>query len=223
MAELLRDGEMQAEETTEFLGMIYSTSDQMLHLVNNLLDISRIEAGKIGLQIEHVELEPYLAEIEKYNQILARQKKLRFEVSREAGLTSANFDRERIRQVLNNLLSNAFKFSQPATTVKLDLRSTAAGIEFSVTDQGQGIRSEELMQVFGAYQRTSTRPTGDEQSSGLGLSICKQIVEIHGGRIAVDSTFGRGSRFHFNIPTQVAKPIGAYTGERPSYAKPDSQ
>ncbi len=203
MAEMLldEDDEMAKAEAREFLGMIHSTSDQMLTLVNDLLDISRIESGKIELQLETIELRPYLAEIEKYNQLLGRRKQIQLEVTCAEQLLTAIFDRERIRQVLNNLVGNAFKFSQPGTTVKLVVASAGAGVEFAVIDQGQGIRSDELPLLFGAFQRTSTRPTGGEQSSGLGLSICKQIVASHGGTIAVESDYGQGSRFYFNLPS----------------------
>ncbi len=201
IAELLLDDadQMEQAEARDFLGMILSTSNQMLTLVNNLLDISRIEAGKIQLQIETVELRAFLAEIEKYNQMLGRRKRIQFEINCEEGLLAGTFDCERIRQVLNNLVGNAFKFSPPETTVRLSV-TFADGLEFSVTDQGLGIRSEELPLLFGAFHRTSTRPTGEEQSSGLGLSICKQIVEAHGGTIGVESTHGQGSRFHFRLP-----------------------
>jgi two-component system sensor histidine kinase/response regulator len=204
MAELLLDEDDAVEEAEarEFLGLIRSTSNQMLTLVNDLLDISRIEAGKIELQIETVELRPFLAEIEKYNQMLGRRKRIQFGMNCREDVLVGTFDRERIRQVLNNLVGNAFKFSPPETTVTLDVTS-AGGLVFSVTDLGQGIRSDELPLLFGAFQRTSTRPTGDEQSSGLGLSICKQIVEAHGGSIGVESTQGKGSRFYFCLPANL--------------------
>ncbi len=201
MAELLLDENDQLEqaEAREFLAMIGSTSNQMLTLVNDLLDISRIEAGKIELQRETVELRPFLAEIEKYNHMLGRRKKIQLEVNCKDDVVAGTFDRERIRQVLNNLLGNAFKFSPPETTVTLDVTSTG-DLEFSVKDQGLGILEEELPLLFGAFHRTSTRPTGGEQSSGLGLSICKQIVEAHCGSIGVESTHGQGSRFYFQLP-----------------------
>jgi signal transduction histidine kinase len=110
------------------------------------------------------------------------------------------FDQQRIRQVLNNLLSNAIKFSPMHTVVQLRVYATPAGIEFSVSDHGQGIRAEELSRLFGAFQRTSAKPTAGEHSTGLGLSICKKIVELHGGHIGVESEVGRGSRFFFVLP-----------------------
>jgi signal transduction histidine kinase len=84
--------------------------------------------------------------------------------------------------------------------VRLTVHPTPAGIEFSVIDQGQGIRVEEQSKLFAAFQRTSTKPTAGEHSTGLGLSICKKIVELHGGTIGVESEVGRGSRFFFTLP-----------------------
>jgi two-component system, response regulator PhcR len=110
------------------------------------------------------------------------------------------FDQERIRQVLNNLLSNAIKFSPAHTLVRLTVLPKPTGVEFSVIDQGQGIRVEEQSMLFGAFQRTSTKPAAGEHSTGLGLSICKKIVELHGGTIGVQSEVGRGSRFFFTLP-----------------------
>jgi signal transduction histidine kinase len=99
--------------------------------------------------------------------------------------------------VLNNLLSNAIKFSPMHTVVRLQVYTIPAGIEFSVIDHGQGIRSEELSRLFGAFQRTSAKPTGGEPSTGLGLSICKKIVELQ--RQHRSSEVGRGSLF-FVLP-----------------------
>jgi signal transduction histidine kinase len=82
----------------------------------------------------------------------------------------------------------------------LQVYPTPVGIEFSVIDHGQGIRAEELSRLFGAFQRTSAKPTAGEHSTGLGLSICKKIVELHGGSIGVESEVGRGSRFFFILP-----------------------
>lgn len=204
LAELLRDDDLEIQEGKAFLGMIYSVSDHMLDMLNDLLDISRIESGKIDLQIAPVELVSYLNEIEKYNQLFARRKRIELVIKCGKMPSVVLFDPQRIAQVINNLLGNAFKFSQPDTTVTLEVSETEAGIEIEVTDQGQGIQSNEIPLLFGAFQRTSTRPTGDEQSSGLGLCICKQIVDAHGGRIGVASEFGKGSRFFFSLPQNMA-------------------
>jgi signal transduction histidine kinase len=202
LAELILDddGEMGEEERAEIVTMICNLSQGMMNLLNDLLDITAIESGKIDLQPMPVAMRPYLRETEHYHRLLAERKKIHFITEVADNIPMAVFDQARIRQVLNNLLSNAIKFSPMHTVVRLQVYSTPAGIEFSVIDHGQGIRSEELGRLFGAFQRTSAKPTAGEHSTGLGLSICKKIVELHGGRIGVESEVGRGSRFFFVLP-----------------------
>jgi signal transduction histidine kinase len=202
LAELMldHDGEMGQEERAEIGTMICNLSQGMMNLLNDLLDITTIESGKIDLQPTPVAMRPYLRETEHYHRLLAERKKIRLVTEVADNMPMVVFDQARIRQVLNNLLSNAIKFSPMHTVVQLQVYPTPAGIEFSVIDHGQGIRAEELGRLFGAFQRTSTKPTAGEHSTGLGLSICKKIVELHGGRIGVESEVGRGSRFFFILP-----------------------
>ena len=202
LAELMldHDGEMAPEERAEIVTTIRNLSQGMMNLLNDLLDITTIESGKIDLQPTLVAIRPYLREIEHYHRLLAERKKIQLSMEIGDQLPLAVFDKERVRQVLNNLLSNAIKFSPPHTMVRLQLCSTPAGIEFSVIDQGQGVRAEEQGKLFGAFQLTRTHQTVEPQSTGLGLSICKKIVELHGGRIGVESEVGRGSRFFFILP-----------------------
>ena len=202
LAELLLDdgAAMGDDERSEIAAMIRNLSQSMMNLLNNLLDITTIESGKIDLQPMPVSMVPYLMEIEHYHRRLAEHKKIRLVTEVPEHIPMVCFDKERIRQVLNNLLSNAIKFSPMHTVVCLRVQPTAAGIEFSVVDQGQGIRPEEQSKLFGAFQRTSSKPTAGEHSTGLGLSICKKIVELHDGTIGVESEVGRGSRFFFTLP-----------------------
>jgi signal transduction histidine kinase len=204
------DGGMEQEERVEVVTMIHNLSQGMMNLLNDLLDITTIESGKIDLQPAPVIMRPYLREIEHYHRLLAERKKIHLTTEIADNIPMVVFDKERIRQVLNNLLSNAVKFSPMHTVVRLRVHPTPAGIEFSVIDQGQGIRSEEQSKLFGAFQRTSTKPTAGEHSTGLGLSICKKIVELHGGSIGVESAVGRGSRFFFVLPmTEHAREVTA--------------
>jgi signal transduction histidine kinase len=202
LAELILDddGGMEQDERLEVVSMIRNLSHGMMNLLNDLLDIATIESGKIDLRPTPVAMKPYLREVEHYHRLLAERKKIHLITEVVDIIPVVLFDKERIRQVLNNLLSNAIKFSPMHTLVRLRVHLTPAGLEFSVIDQGQGIRSEELSMLFGAFQRTSTKPTAGEQSTGLGLSICKKIVELHGGSIGVESEVGHGSRFFFVLP-----------------------
>jgi signal transduction histidine kinase len=196
---LLDEGLLSDGERVEFLTLIRQTSEGMRGLLNDLLDITSIERGALNLERRKVNLYKYLAEIERFNQSLARPKQIRLHTLVEPGLPEVFFDEERVRQVLNNLLGNAVKFSNPGTTVTLEVRRVEGGMEFAVRDEGQGIKEDELPLLFGAFQRTSTKPTGGEGSSGLGLCICKKIVEAHGGWIGVESEIGKGSRFVFTL------------------------
>jgi signal transduction histidine kinase len=202
LAELLleSDAKMDRQEHIELVTMIRNMSRSMMTLLNDLLDIAAIESGKIELRLTPVSIVPYLAEIVSYHRLLAEHKKIRLVTKITKGLPTVFFDKERIQQVLNNLLSNAIKFSPPHTVVTLEAYPMGAGIELAVMDQGQGIRPEELHKLFGAFQRLSTKPTAGERSTGLGLSICKKIVELHGGTIGVESEVGHGSRFYFILP-----------------------
>jgi signal transduction histidine kinase len=202
LAELLleSENEMQPAERRELIAMIHSLSQGMMKLLNDLLDITAIESGKIELQLQPVSLAAYLLEVASANRLLAERKKIRLVTKVAEDLPAVCFDRDRMRQVLNNLLSNAIKFSPAQTVVTLAARRVSAGVELSVTDQGQGIRPEDQRKLFGAFQRLQARPTAGESSTGLGLHICKKIVELHGGTIGVESEVGRGSRFYVILP-----------------------
>lgn len=202
LAELLLEHHegVRPEEYREVAATIHKLARDMVTLLNDLLDVTTIESGKIDLRPMPVSMTPYLAEIQHYHQRLAERKRIRLVTEVAENIPTLCFDQERIRQVLNNLLSNAIKFSPPHTLVRLTVLPAPTGVEFSVTDQGQGIRLEEQSMLFGAFQRTSTKPTAGEHSTGLGLNICKKIVELHGGSIGVESEVGRGSRFFFTLP-----------------------
>jgi signal transduction histidine kinase len=188
------------EERLEMLGLIRSEAQGMLNLLGQLLDISKIDAGKLELRPEPTLLAIYVEETTKRHRLLAERKKITLSSDVAIGLPAIVFDRQRIRQVLSNLLSNAIKYSSCNTAVVLQVCAAPGNVEFSVLDQGQGLRPEEIPKLFGAFQRGSAKPTGGEDSTGLGLCICKKIVDAHGGRIGVESELGRGSRFWFTLP-----------------------
>ena len=202
LAELIMDEEMTMalEERLDTLGLIRDQAQGMLNLLGHLLDISKIEAGKLELHPEPTVLATYVEEMRKRHRLLAERKKITLTTEVATELPAIAFDRERIEQVLSNLLSNAIKYSPSHTAVVLQVCAAPGNVEFSVLDQGQGLRPEEIPKLFGAFQRASAKPTGGEESTGLGLCICKKIVEAHGGKIGVESELGRGSRFWFTLP-----------------------
>ena len=194
------DMTMAREERLETLGLIRSQSQGMLNLLEHLLDISKIEAGKLDLHAEPIPVAGYVEEMRKRHRLLAERKKIALTTEVATGLPAIEFDPERIGQVMGNLVSNAIKYSPCNTSVVLRVRTAPGGIEFSVVDQGQGIRADEIPELFGAFHRGTATPTGGEDSTGLGLCISKKIVEAHGGKIGVESEPGKGSRFWFTLP-----------------------
>lgn len=198
--DLLMHPSARPEDFKEFTVIIRETIQQMLILLDDLLDIAAIEAGKLTLRPESVAIAPFIDRLCKLNYRIGEQKGIRLITDVAADLPPLTCDPRRIEQVLNNLLSNAFKFSHPDTTVTVKAAQVGGAVEFSVIDQGQGIKANEIELVFGEFQRVSTQPTGDEGSTGLGLSICRRIVHLHNGQIAVESEPGTGSRFYFTLP-----------------------
>jgi signal transduction histidine kinase len=198
--DLLKHPKARPEDTRQSIDIIRESLDQMLALLDDLLDITAIESGNLTLRPQIVAIPPFIERVARLNRFISDPKGITLLTDVSPDLPPVAFDIRRIEQVLNNLLSNAFKFSHSDTTVTLAVQPVDTGVEFSVTDQGQGIPADELDKVFGEFQRVSTRPTGNETSTGLGLSICKRIIHLHNGHIGVTSTPGLGSRFFFILP-----------------------
>ena len=187
------------------------TCVSMLSLIDDLLDVSAIESGKLELNCEKVDLGAYLRECHASNKMLTEAKSIELKLDLAATLPGVVMDPSRISQVVNNLIANAAKFSHPQTTITLKARAIREGsgeaVEISVADRGQGIPPDEVPKMFTAFGRTSVRPTAGEKSTGLGLAIVKRMVEAHGGRIWVESKVGEGSTFAFTLP--VHGPVGS--------------
>lgn len=188
------------EDQREFLTLIREVSQDMLVLLNDLLDVSVIESGKFSLRCERASLRALCEERIHLSEVLAGKKEIRYESALEA-LPDFFFDASRIGQVIDNLLSNANKFSPPGSTVRISLSREAENAVFAVQDQGPGVPPQERQGLFGEYQKGSALPTGGEKSTGLGLAIAKRIVEAHGGSIWVKSD-DSGATFGFHLPIQ---------------------
>lgn len=196
------DAEMYRDNQEAFLEGIERQVQHMVQLVDDLLDLSEIEAGRFKLHRQDVKLSDLLDETRRVQSRLAEGKGTRLLLDLPSdGIVQA--DPARLRQVLHNLVSNAVKYSPPGSLVRLSAAPLTNGWRVSITDQGPGIREEERHKLFQPYQRLSTRPTGGEKSTGLGLAICRSIVDAHGGEIGVDSLPGQGATFWFTLPAEV--------------------
>ena len=188
------------EERRRYLTLVRRSAEGMVRLLDDLLDLAQIERGQIELRPAAVDLGTFLGEVVEANRLIADRKGITLASELPSEPITAWFDRDRIEQVLNNLISNAVKFSRSGTTVTVGATATADEVRIAVVDQGPGIPAEETARIFGEFTRGSARPTAGERSTGLGLAICQRIVALHSGRIEVDSEVGRGSRFVVVLP-----------------------
>lgn len=186
------------------LEKVEQSSHKMLSLVNDLVDLSAIEAGRINLEPEAVALSPYLEDQAETASLLAQAKGIGLTRAFPGNLPTVTLDPRRFSQVLDNLLSNAVKFSQPGTTITLGAEALKDKVRIFVRDEGPGLPPEDVDTIFGGFARGSNRPTGGESSTGLGLAITRRIVEAHGGKIAVRSQVGSGSTFTVTLPRTPA-------------------
>ena len=185
----------------EDLEVIRTTAIEMNELLSDLLDVSRIEAGKLPIQLQEVDLGGLIKDGKRRYELWAGAKRIGFRLVVPERLPRVRIDPRRIQQVLNNLVSNAVKFTNPGGTVTLAVQHPRPdAVEVSVLDTGQGIDPSEQDRLFGRFEQVSAQPTAGEKGSGLGLSIAKRLVELHGGRIWVESRPGVGSRFSFSLP-----------------------
>ncbi len=203
-AKLIAEDLSETEELGTFTDIIIKNSDHMLSLLDSLLDASQIQRGKLTIHPQPIHPKQLAADTLDIHTRAGNQKGIRLISDISPDLPAVPMDPERIRQVLDNLISNAFKFSPTDTTVRLEVTQDTDGLRFSVRDQGLGIKPEELDRLFGEFQTTSTRSVDGQKGFGLGLAICKRIVEAHGGRIGVESEYGRGSCFYFTVPLEGA-------------------
>jgi signal transduction histidine kinase len=184
---------------------------QMERLVQDLLDVTRIEAGGLSLELGRVEVAAQLHETAALFESASVEKSVRLEVAIASGLGPVRADRRRLSQVLSNLVGNAIKFVEVGGWVRLEAAADAAGVRLSIRDDGPGIAPEQLPRLFDRFWQAEREQSG---GAGLGLAIAKGIVEAHGSTISVVTELGSGTTFSFALP--LADPAVALPGERSS-------
>ena len=186
----------------EFLSITERNLKRLSLLINDLLDLSKLEAGKIELKRELTSVEKVIAESVATLATWAKTKAITVEKKIQPGLPEVNIDPNRIIQVLNNLIGNAIKFSPQNSiiTVEAGMGQETHSLQVSIKDQGIGITAENLPKIFSKFYQVGERAPTDISGTGIGLSIAKEIVELHGGKIWVESQKGQGATFSFSIP-----------------------
>ncbi len=194
------------EEQQKDLQTVYNNSKHLLELINSLLDLSRIEAGKVVLSYETFTISDLLAEVIPIVEQLARQKGLTLTYSVAPDIGSPYADKAKTKQVLINILGNAVKFTDEGS-VKLNVAETDGDTIFSVTDTGMGMKNEDLEAIFDSFKQVGPAQIAGYEGTGLGLAISKQFIEMQGGKIWAESGLGKGSTFTFSLPKKkVASP-----------------
>lgn len=205
-SELMVDG-ITGEVNTEqgqCLDDILASGHHLLDLINDILDMSKVEAGRMEVEITELDLGEVVNEAVKVVRPLVQKDKLELSVVLEADLPPVLADGNRVKQVLLNLLSNAIKFTPAGGAITVRAKDDAGVMQVSVEDTGCGIKKRDREQIFRAYTQTDTLPDKKLEGTGLGLKLCRQFVELMGGGIAVSSRLHRGSVFTFTLPLAPA-------------------
>jgi signal transduction histidine kinase len=200
-SDILKEGSVGEvnKKQKELLGKIFKASEFMKALLENLLDISKIESGKIELNIEVQDFNGITKQQIELNQLLADNKNIQIHLDVD-DIPAIGFDQNAIAQVMANFIGNAVKFSPPDSTIVVSTEHRGDHVGFTVCDEGPGLSEEDQKLLFKEFQTLSARPTAGEKSTGLGLAIAKKLIHLHGGQVGVFSELGNGSKFFFTLP-----------------------
>ena len=204
-SEALSDGAWRDEKIApQFLDVIQSESNRMIRMIANLLDLSKMDGGQITLQTDYVDLKRII------NHILDR---LVFTLESDSNAGNYNFvrefttrdiyvdiDQDRMTQVIDNILNNAVKYSPDGGTITVKIEDNHRSVIVRITDEGLGISKQDAEKLFDRFYRVDKARSREQGGSGLGLAISKEVIELHGGSIWVDSVEGEGSTFNFELP-----------------------
>jgi len=205
------------EQQSNFLNVIANNVDRMAQLVNDLLDVSRIEAGRIRLEIRDVHIKDVILEVVETVQNQIESKDLELTLNLAHDLPEMRADYGRIIQIVTNLLSNAYKYTPEGGQITVSAQpynGDIQGVAVTVEDTGYGISEEDQVRLFTTFFRSADERIRDEPGTGLGLAITKKMIESHGGELSFESEVGRGSSFTFTMPLVCKIPPGVEVTER---------
>ena len=202
-SEMIRDSDLDVVDVKAFAADINKDAQRLNRMINDMLDLDRIEAGRLTLHLEAVDINGVLQEA--VERARASSERHEFRVNLDAALPVAHCDADRVAQIISNLLTNAVKYSPDGGEIAVSSAAREGFVEVSVRDHGVGIAPEFAKRLFSRYERYE-KTSGKIIGTGLGLAIARQIVEMHGGRIWVDTTVGSGSDFRFTLPMPEPKP-----------------
>ena len=188
------------DEQKQCLSDIWNSGQHLLNLINDILDLSKVEAGKMELKLGNLSLVDAIEDIARTVKPMLDENRHKLAVSIEKGLPQVRADKSRLRQIFLNLLSNAIKFTPLGGVLAIDASREGDWCQVSVADNGIGISQEDQERIFEAFIQAEALPDGKKEGTGLGLAITKRFVEVIGGRIWLESQYGKGSKFTFTLP-----------------------
>ncbi|MCK5362475.1 MAG: HAMP domain-containing histidine kinase, partial [Gammaproteobacteria bacterium] len=184
----------------DYLNDIFTSGKHLLNLINDVLDLSKIEAGKLEVELEKIDLRQLL----EGSLVVVRERALthdiRLSLDMADDVDTVTADERKVKQIVFNLLSNAVKFTPDKGQVGIRARKSDALVEIAVWDSGVGIALEDQQRIFEEFQQAERGLTDKQEGTGLGLALTKKFVELHGGNIWAESTRGHGSTFTFTLP-----------------------
>ena len=192
------------EKQAEYTDDILTSGRHLLSLINEILDLSKVEAGRMELELATFDLPLAIDNARTFVRERATTHGITIDVSVDERLGDIVGDERKIKQILLNLLSNAVKFTPEGGRISINARQTNGSVEISVTDTGIGIAEEDQPKIFEEFRQVGTDYAHKVEGTGLGLTLAKKFVELHGGKIWVESEVGKGSTFIFTLPIQSA-------------------
>jgi signal transduction histidine kinase len=195
-------GELNPKQE-DYLRDIHSSGRHLLSLINDILDLSKIEAGRMELELSEFSLPAALKNALTLVRERAQTHGIALKLHLDSKLGDIRADERKFKQIVLNLLSNAVKFTPDGGRVEVDARANGGSVKVSVKDTGVGIASKDQAALFEEFRQVGRTTAGKREGTGLGLALTRRFVELHGGKIAVESTPGKGSTFTFTLPVDT--------------------
>ncbi len=214
LAKLLQDNKHSnlSEEQVKYASVIHNAGSDLLQLINELLDLAKIESGKVEIHKDNINSKYFAANLESLFKEVAKEKSIRFNIDIKKAPDQFISDEYRLEQVLKNFLSNAFKFTDQNGEINLQIIKQSGNLHFAVSDTGKGISQDKQALIFEAFRQEDGSTSRKYGGTGLGLSISKEISSLLGGRITLESESGKGSKFTLIIPyTEYKEPAANET------------
>ena len=200
-AELLLEADQVLESGRSSVGIIMRAADEMTHLIGDLLDVARIEAGRLSIESDRLPLDRLLERVDESHAAAARARRLQWCVQRPDREITLRADEDRLLQALGNLIGNAIKFTPPGGEVRVETAAVDGMVRLSICDTGPGMSPEQLEHVFDRFWQARS---GDRRGAGLGLAIARGIAEAHGGELRLESEPGSGTTASLRLPLEPA-------------------